>query len=408
MDISEVTAPTQGTGTSVTLDIGSGDYRMVIAWFDVSSGSPGTPQVAGNNMTQAGSNSTWGGGGPKGSMWYYLPSGALTGSQTVTASGTGANNLTVMVIAGVNTTHPIANATNADSQSSPYNMNANISINGCWAFAGSNNTTGGTTYSGILSDNTFDVFSYSEGTVSTGSQNGTVTFTGGGTGGGNMMVVRPLPSETDVDFGDVNARQTSAIGTGPTVGNSNTIGIVFHFGDNTDTLSAITWGAASMTKITSVQTPGDRYVSVWYVIAPTSAATITCVGATVNSWFAFYYTGAKQTGQPDSFNSNTSSSSTTIAVSTTVVAPNSWTVMMQKDITGGLTYTTSVGVMRVNASGGGEAISDSNGVVGTGAQSTTLTSSSSTHGAIAISIAPVGSSLFQPRPPASIGNPMMY
>jgi len=191
-----------------------------------------------------------------------------------------------------------------------------------------------------------------------------------------------------IAFGAITSRQTSSSGTGPTVSGSDTIGIVYHFGDTADNLTGVTWGGVAMTKITSVRTPGDRWSSAWYVLAPSSGATIACTGSTVNSWFGFYYTGVKQSGQPDASTTNTSSSSTTISTTVNVVASNCWTVMMQKDTTGGITYTVDVGVMRANAQGGGEAISDSNGTVGTGNQTTTMTGTSSTHGAIGISLSP--------------------
>ena len=191
-------------------------------------------------------------------------------------------------------------------------------------------------------------------------------------------------------FGAVTSVTTGNPTTGPTVTGSDTIGIVFHMGDSAaDNLSAVDWGGSAMTKITSVKTPGDRWISAWYVIAPSSGATITFTGSTVNRAFSLYYTGAKQTGQPDSSNTGTSSANAAITVATTVVASNCWTLMFQKDDTGSITYSTSVGTMRINADAGGLAMSDSNGTVGTGSQSTTLTGTGTpNHGGIALSIAP--------------------
>ena len=192
-----------------------------------------------------------------------------------------------------------------------------------------------------------------------------------------------------IAFGAISAVSTSSTPTSVTVSGSNTLGIFFVHGDTTtDNITAVTWGGVSMTKIAAVQTPSDRWISAWYIANPASAASIVITGAASWRSFSSYYTGASAT-QVDSSNTGTSTGTSNITVATTVVASNCWTIMMQKDIGGGITYSTSVGVMRVNTDAGGHAISDSNGTVGTGSQSTTLSGTGSpNHGAIAISIAP--------------------
>lgn len=195
-----------------------------------------------------------------------------------------------------------------------------------------------------------------------------------------------------IAFGAITTRQTASTGTAPTVTGSNTIGVVFHFGDTSNNLTGITWGAGNnMVKINEVQTPSDRWNTMWYILNPTSGATITCSGGTVHSWFAFYYTGVQQSGVPDATNVGTSSASTSVSVTVNVVDDDCWLVYAQKDNLGGVTYTTDVGTMRANTQGGGEAIGDSNGTIGTGNQTVTLSSgSSSNHGMIGFSMIAAG------------------
>lgn len=196
-----------------------------------------------------------------------------------------------------------------------------------------------------------------------------------------------------IAFGGISAVSTSQTPTSVSVSGSNTVGFIYVVGETaSDQVTAVTWGAAAMTKITAVQTPSDRYSSAWWVAAPASAAAIAFVGGTFWRSFSFYYTGAAQTGQADSSNTGTSSSSGAITVATTVVASNCWYVMCQKDSAGSKTYTGS-GVLastRADADEGGIAIGDSNATVSTGSQSGTFTQNSGTtnHGAIAFSIAP--------------------
>lgn len=193
-----------------------------------------------------------------------------------------------------------------------------------------------------------------------------------------------------IAFGGISSQGTTQTVTSVAVSGSDTIGVVYVMGDvGADNISAVTWDGVSMTKIGAVQCPTDRFLSAWWIINPTSAASIVFTGASLWHSFSSYYTGALQTGQPFSSNTGSNTSSLAITVATTVVASDCWTVMVQKDNQGSQTYTTDVGVMRVANNGSGYAISDSNGTVGTGSQSTTLTAGGShNHGAIAFSIAP--------------------
>lgn len=189
-------------------------------------------------------------------------------------------------------------------------------------------------------------------------------------------------------FGAISSVSTSQTPTSVTLSGLDTLGIVFVVGDTTgDNITAATWNSVSMTKIAAVQSPGDRWMSAWYIDAPASATTISFTGGSFWRSFSFYYTGAGDT-QVDAFNTNTATNSATISTTPTVLATNCWTIMCQKDNTGNVTYSTDVGTMRANADAGGIAISDSNGIVSQGAQTTTHTADAGTptHGAIGFSI----------------------
>jgi hypothetical protein len=194
-----------------------------------------------------------------------------------------------------------------------------------------------------------------------------------------------------IAFGGISSVSTSQTPTSVAVSGSNTVGFVYVVGESaSDQITAVTWGGVSMTKIAAVQTPTDRYASLWWIANPSSSATISFTGGTFWRSFSFYYTGAAQTGQPDSFATNTNTASTSITAATTVVGSNCWLVMCQKDKTGGITYTAanSLASMRANADAGGIAIGDSNGTVLSGSRTGGMTSgTSSDHGAIVFSIA---------------------
>ena len=188
------------------------------------------------------------------------------------------------------------------------------------------------------------------------------------------------------------AGDTTGSYTSMAISGSDTLGFVMAIGDvNSDALTGITWNGVAMTKIHSGIPGADRAVGLWYVVNPASSTTIALTGGTYKQSREFYYTGVSQSAPIDSSAEANSSASAAITVATTVVASNCWTVMVSKDDgSGTITYTVNVGVVREGPDGGGECLSDSNGTVGTGSQSTTQTMASSTanHYGIACSIAP--------------------
>ena len=151
-----------------------------------------------------------------------------------------------------------------------------------------------------------------------------------------------------------------------TVSGSNTFLHVFTIGDNTDTLSGISYNSIAMTFINKIQNNSDRWTYSYGQVAPTTGTNnITVSGTSFNECGAMQYSGCAQTGQPDSSGTNvTASSGATFSVATTVVASNCWT---SNGIYGGVWTSELSG--STGRSITGHRLRDSNGTVGTGSQS---------------------------------------
>lgn len=201
-----------------------------------------------------------------------------------------------------------------------------------------------------------------------------------------------------IAFGGISTLGTTQNVTSIVVTGTNTIGIVQVKGDvNSDDITAVTWGGVSMTKIAAVTIPvNDRVLSTWWVANPSSGGTISFTGGSFWQSYNFYYTGAAQTGQPDSFNSGTSTAATTLAVATTVVASNCWAIFTGGNSSGNRTTTTSAGTVR---QGSDDFFTiDSNATVATGSYSVTATENivATGLGGIAFSIAPAAAVVASP------------
>lgn len=209
-----------------------------------------------------------------------------------------------------------------------------------------------------------------------------------------LALFLPFGASAAVGFGAISAVDNAISRTSIAVSGTNPVGIVFVSGDTgSDSITSVTWNSVAMTKIAAVQTSGDRWNSVWCINNPASETTIAFNDNTENYWrnFNAYYTGAV-CPPVDSSNTGSNTSATSISVATTVVDAGSWLIAFQKDNAGGKTYSPSddLTTMRANADAGGLAIADSNGAVGSGSQTGTLSASgSANHGMIAFSLAPV-------------------
>ena len=201
-----------------------------------------------------------------------------------------------------------------------------------------------------------------------------------------------------IAYGTLTTLDTTGTRTGPTITGSDVIGIVHVMGDTADNVPTVTWVkggvATSMTLITKVRCPGDRYIYSLWIANPDSAGQIVVTGPAIKYNRAEYFTGVEQTTPIDVSGTSTSSSSTTVATTVSVTASNCWLVFFQKDSSGGVTYTTSVGTLRFGgtADGTGLVVGDSNGIVSTGSNTVTLTSSGSTnHGMVMFALKESGS-----------------
>jgi hypothetical protein len=140
----------------------------------------------------------------------------------------------------------------------------------------------------------------------------------------------------------------------------------------TSFIAGVTYAGVSMTKEATIRCPSDRITCLWKLHAPASGANNVVITSTGGSIVigsdAASYTGAAQTGQPDSSATNTATAANSLTVSTTVVASNCWLVGFFKKNSGGAFDSAGAGTTaRVNTAG--LMMADSNGTVGTGSQS---------------------------------------
>lgn len=173
---------------------------------------------------------------------------------------------------------------------------------------------------------------------------------------------------------------------------SNLVLVVGTTGDSTtDHLTDIQYNSVSGTISQRKQYPSDRwqYLSI-FTNPATGVHNIDTVGLV--SWSqsgGTSYSGCAQSGQPDSSNNVNTTSTTSISVSTTVVATGCWLVgMIYSGYTSG--SWTNATIRGTSFSTVGQAVVDSNATVGTGSQSLTGTGSpSASYVFVIMSIAPV-------------------
>lgn len=102
---------------------------------------------------------------------------------------------------------------------------------------------------------------------------------------------------------------------------------------NTDDITGVTYNGSALTLVDKIKVPDtdNRWVYLYYIVAPSTGANnivINSTSSTAKTANAVSYTGASQTGVPDSSATNTATSGTTFALTTTSVADNSWLVAM--------------------------------------------------------------------------------
>lgn len=161
-------------------------------------------------------------------------------------------------------------------------------------------------------------------------------------------------------------------------------------GSAADKMSSITYAGSSLTAVNSKQLNPNGWVYIHYKVGPSTGANnvvitwTSAVGA--SRGVAISYSGASQTGVPDSQTTGTQSTSPQTC-STTVVTDQSWLLM---NVVADRNVTASTGAT-VRSSGWVDvgAVFDSNGGVGTGSQSMqTTTVGTASYGYAICSFAP--------------------
>ena len=137
----------------------------------------------------------------------------------------------------------------------------------------------------------------------------------------------PAYFDNSADGGN-NGGSTTSLTYSYTVGtNSNRLLLVNLIGDlSADDISSVTYAGAPMTLLDKVQTPGDRWHYLYYLLAPTSGENNVVVTAASSHYLiseaASWYNVA-QSGQPVAFTTNTASAASANIVSLTTSLPAS-------------------------------------------------------------------------------------
>ena len=128
-------------------------------------------------------------------------------------------------------------------------------------------------------------------------------------------------------------------------------------------ITGITYGGVAMTKINEIRVGTDeRWITLWYLIAPAAGANNVIVTSSSSEnlrFSALSYTGALQSGVPDASATDAEASSTTVATTLTTVKDNCWEIAIGKDDAGARTWSSSTGdTMRLATDAGGQAWAD--------------------------------------------------
>lgn len=163
-------------------------------------------------------------------------------------------------------------------------------------------------------------------------------------------------------------------------------------------VTGVTYNSVAMTKVTAIAPQSNWEMSLWYLAGPstgTNTITATCATAPANIFriSSASYTGASQTGIPDSSNSATGVT-TSRTVSTTTIANNCWVVGYGMTGAGNIVPSTGLTTRSETDSGSGSTVlGDSNGAVTpAGSYSMTFTTANDSTGLIVASFAPATAS----------------
>lgn len=218
---------------------------------------------------------------------------------------------------------------------------------------------------------------------------------------GLLIALAPRPAQAAIAFDNVcyaTPAVTATLTWSCTVTGSNPVLVVFPWTYNDATVTGCTYNGVSMVqKATASSAVGSHLYVFMLAGVATGAHNVVCAntGSAANSvGVALSYTGASQTGIPDSSNTGVAAAATSITVATTVVAANSWLVMAAVSSVYGTTMTAGTGAtLRVDGFGSANWVGgfDSNATVAAGSRSMQAVDGSASYWeAIIVSIAPPG------------------
>jgi hypothetical protein len=209
-------------------------------------------------------------------------------------------------------------------------------------------------------------------------------------------------ASAQIAFDAASTGATFATSWSHTVGaGSNRALVVCEFDDTaSNLLTAVTWNTSeSLAKILEVQTPGDRYISMWLLLNPSSATAnivLTTTAGAMRGW-GMSYTGVSAL---DVSGSGTASSSSPVS-DTITVASNAWIVSCLKE-NAGTTVTWTNATENATTVGGGLHGADSAGTR-TGSQATSGAYGGGVSAAIlSASFTPTGGGGGSARPPCGL------
>lgn len=139
-------------------------------------------------------------------------------------------------------------------------------------------------------------------------------------------------------------------------------------------ISSVTYNGVAMTRVGSETT--NNNMGLFMLVNPASGTHAVQINLSSSQYIyggAVSYSGAKQTGQPDSSNVRNASGTTSGNISTTVVKSGCWLVGVFNAASSGVTGGTNA-TIRTNLVNSERGIFDSNGIVGTGSQTANMTS----------------------------------
>ena len=178
----------------------------------------------------------------------------------------------------------------------------------------------------------------------------------------------PIAFDTAVDGSLVNPG-TSLTWSHTHTGN-NLLSLVSVFGDTQggdvdgSKITGVTNNSVSMTELARVLPSGDRWLYLFYLLAPATGAHNIVVSASSSIVIAGQsasYTGVKQSGFPDNSTTNTANTALDITTSLATSANNCWTFLATKNSIGASAADTGSTLRISNANGMG--IYDSNALI---------------------------------------------